>query len=656
MTSQEESSSFRRFLQYVEDSGLRTYDGLVIQNASDIARESNRLRNQNNQTYIQEKQQKKRRQDEDIKKSSRAGEDVTSAPCGTYAGKQFRMGFMTLPAPQDRLPTSCTGFSVRSQSLHSVGGEEDYSIDNRKQPPPKPKRDPKTKLSSSAETVDGDSRVSTQDFQGTKELLEQAEGLPSSQSSLQTEDCKKLPPPKPKRNPNTQLSTSFDESYICNNGHRKSSSRWDKSSSHTMSLRDAGNEEPVYIEMVGNILRELEGQNDVEDQQSESVYEEMKFPMLEDFLQDAHAAVMDSDVWTSRSSLCDIPPPFPNLLTPRPPLLVFPPAPAQCSPNSDESPLTPIDVTQLPMFEDVSYNKSGDPEHQHSSSHHRKERDGDQKKDQAHTITSSGRSSAPPLPSNFYNTSSHSVHAYRRSQSACPSPVSMGRSLTPLSLKRPPPYDVLIAGGSMPYSSSSSSSHRTSTHGSMQNISTRSPTPTSPLEELNHFFTSGRRMMKKGSGRRKSSDGGGDCKSLPRSDGKARDVQWSPVSSRKGRSSVSPTMMLCGGAAGEPKPLCKLGRSASTSGVPSPGGTPQRHLHDAHHHVLSQMPWLCNDSTMMEIIEKKRVLCREIKTHQRPEKNLCKQDSMPILPSWKKKQPPPYSAPPTAAVFWDTAI
>lgn len=74
-----------------------------------------------------------------------------------------------------------------------------------------------------------------------------------------------------------------------------------------------------------------------------------------------------------------------------------------------------------------------------------------------------------------------------------------------------------------------------------------------------------------------------------------------------------------------------------------------------------QMPWLCGDATMMEMIEKKRILCREIKARQRPEKNLYKQDSMPILPSWKRKQPPPYSAPPTAAgqtatVFWDTAI
>lgn len=340
-----------------------------------------------------------------------------------------------------------------------------------------------------------------------------------------------MPPPKPKRNPNTQLSTSFDESYIRSHGNKKSSLLWDKSSSRSQSpaSRDTDDDEPVYIEMVGNILRELGGQQAAEDEQNEAVYEEMKYPMLEDFLQDSHAALLEPEGWASR---CDIPPPFPNLLTHRPPLLVFPSAPAQCSPNSDESPLTPLDVTRLPMMENVSYSKSGGGggggggEHPQSSSHHRKERDRDRDQDQdlhsSHTITSSGRSSAPPLPSNFYKSSgcSHGGHGYPRSQSACPSPVSMGRSLTPLSLKRPPPYDVLVAGGSIPRSSSSSSSssHRageggaklsnsSSTHGSMQNVSMRSQTPTSPSEELNNLFASGRQLMKKGGRKGRDSEG-----------------------------------------------------------------------------------------------------------------------------------------------------
>ncbi|XP_016123521.1 neuronal tyrosine-phosphorylated phosphoinositide-3-kinase adapter 1-like [Sinocyclocheilus grahami] len=91
---------------------------------------------------------------------------------------------------------------------------------------------------------------------------------------------------------------------------------------------------------------------------------------------------------------------------------------------------------------------------------------------------------------------------------------------------------------------------------------------------------------------------------------------------------------------GETKAGCKLGRSASTSGVPSPVGTPQRHAPDASAHPcgtlfqMPPMPWACGDSTMMEMIEKKRHLCKEIKARQRPsDKALCKQDSMPILPS-----------------------
>lgn len=72
------------------------------------------------------------------------------------------------------------------------------------------------------------------------------------------------------------------------------------------------------------------------------------------------------------------------------------------------------------------------------------------------------------------------------------------------------------------------------------------------------------------------------------------------------------------------------------------------------------MPWFHGDHTMLEMIEKKRCLCKEIKARQKTEKGLCKQDSMPILPSWKKNagakkySPPPYSKQQT--VFWDTAI
>ena len=82
---------------------------------------------------------------------------------------------MTMPAPQDRIPPPSQGFTVRSQSLHSVGSGDDDANHNRKHPPPKPKRDPNTKLSSSSETVNGGSAVANRPKE-TNEMLEQAEG------------------------------------------------------------------------------------------------------------------------------------------------------------------------------------------------------------------------------------------------------------------------------------------------------------------------------------------------------------------------------------------------------------------------------------------------------------------------------------------------
>uniref|UniRef100_A0AAY5EX13 Neuronal tyrosine-phosphorylated phosphoinositide-3-kinase adaptor 2a n=1 Tax=Electrophorus electricus TaxID=8005 RepID=A0AAY5EX13_ELEEL len=628
-----------RFLQYVEDSGLRAYDELVIQNASDIARESDRLRNHAHWAYLQEQSEKKRHQEEAIKRYG-----------GPYASKHFRMGSMTMPAPQDRLAAPCgQGFAVRSQSLHSVGGaeEEGGSPTLRKQPPPKPKRDPNTKLSTSSETVN----VALGPGKGSKEPDKRdvpASPTPppatasskmcllflGSQSRPCSEEYRRMPPPKPKRNPNTQLSTSFDESYIHSHGMKFKSASLPRrqkkksvSQNQSPALDTDEEAEPVYIEMVGNILRDFShitgGNADDEGDQGESVYEEMKYPTYEEI-----APPTDHSRWepcpmhipdveltrpsTPRGSLCDIPAPFPNLLTHRPPLLVFPPAPAQCSPNSDESPLTPLEVTKLPMLENVGYGKPGSSP---TSS------DG-KDPSSAQTITVSGRSSAPPLPSALYKSGgAAAAHGYPRSHSACPSPVSMGRALTPLSLKRPPPYDALLTG-TIPRSTSGgpqgtrdgrSLSISSGVHGgSMQNVSTASAgsagsgsgsggrgsrTPTSPLDELNNLLSSGKNALRKGSGSRKNKElcdselqikvrsHSTDCKDRNLRSSSPKAQEWdtpsgqSATPTRMGRSSVSPTTMLGGGAT-EPKAACKLGRSASTSGVPSPVGTPQRHAPD----------------------------------------------------------------------------
>ncbi|XP_035575730.2 neuronal tyrosine-phosphorylated phosphoinositide-3-kinase adapter 2 isoform X2 [Canis lupus dingo] len=642
MSSNPEEDPLDTFLQYIEDMGMKAYDGLVIQNASDIARENDRLRNETNLAYLKEKNEKRRRQEEAIK---RIGGDVGRGHEGSYAGKHFRMGFMTMPAPQDRLPHPCSGgFSVRSQSLHSVGGtDDDNSCGSRRQPPPKPKRDPSTKLSTSSETVNS-AAAPGKSAKGPERPEVSTKPRPHSD-----EYSKKIPPPKPKRNPNTQLSTSFDETYIKKHGPRRTSLPRDPSLSQVSSpAGDPEEEEPVYIEMVGNILRDFRKE---EDDQSEAVYEEMKYPIFDDLGPDpkcdldhhscssqcATPTVPDSDVAKAsvpcapKGLLCDIPPPFPNLLSHRPPLLVFPPAPVQCSPNSDESPLTPLEVTKLPVLENVAYLKqqagaSPSSLPPHAPGHPKPDKEqpaalGAPGPPGPAAAAASALSSSPPPPSALYRT--QSPHGYPKSHSASPSPVSMGRSLTPLSLKRPPPYDAVHSGSlsrgpaSVPPSAGRPVSQdgarmvnaAVNTYGAAPAAgASRSRTPTSPLEELTSLFTSGRSLLRKSSSGRRAKDPAEksteelkvrshSTEPLPKLDSKERGhhgassrepikaQEWDGtpgppvVTSRMGRCSVSPTL-LAGNHSSEPKVSCKLGRSASTSGVPPPSVAPLRQASD----------------------------------------------------------------------------
>ncbi|XP_026885834.2 neuronal tyrosine-phosphorylated phosphoinositide-3-kinase adapter 2 [Electrophorus electricus] len=525
MSSNEEETL--RFFQFVEDSSLRAYNSLVTQNLDHVWNEKSR-------TSVQEKNEKKRKQEEAIKRTS---EEVSAE------GKHLRMGSVSMLALPERIPSQQAQLScgcpraVRSQSLHSMGGGEDEGSPTfRKQPPPKPRRDPNTKLSISSEAVD----FSTTSCKGgDSDRCDAMLGC--------SEDCKRVPPPKPKRNPSTQLSTSFDETYVHNSTSkgspttvhsREAKAPSPSSPTQLQSLQQVSDvEEPVYIEMSGSGRREPPPL--IEDEEpGEAVYEEMKYPILDDFdsrwdlsscrSQTATPCLSDTDIHSSLSHcstprcmpMCDIPAPFPNLLTHRPPLLIFPPAPAQCSPNSDESPLTPLDVAKLPMLENAPYGKSPtsssqEPLSSASTSHLRR---AERELTSTPTITASGRSSAPPLPCALYR-SSGSSHGYQRSHSACPSPVSMGRCLTPLSLMRAPPFDGPFPGASLPRSASATSHAKGSPpqeggpsgrlYGSAQNAPAgRSRTPTSPLDELTNLFTTGRNMLKKNSSSRKSKDAG----------------------------------------------------------------------------------------------------------------------------------------------------
>lgn len=71
---------------------------------------------------------------------------------------------------------------------------------------------------------------------------------------------------------------------------------------------------------------------------------------------------------------------------------------------------------------------------------------------------------------------------------------------------------------------------------------------------------------------------------------------------------------------------------------------------------MPPFPWVCGDSTMMETIERKQRLCREIRARQRPPE-WSQTESMPSCKKangQKKYSPPPY--PSQTTVFWDTAI
>lgn len=207
---------------------------------------------------------------------------------------------------------------------------------------------------------------------------------------------KKIPPPKPKRSPNTKLSGSYEEISVHRFGEVKSLSVLVRKCSRDMGTmqraasadgphpgmlsvymsQEEDDNEPVYIEMVGNAKKSFPPEA-CSPEQGEAVYEEMKY-FNPDQINRNTVQTSRSQTFLSNMNLVDgcaiskkvdgqcretydIPAPFPNLLAHRPPLLVFPPVPVTCSPASDESPLTPLEVIKLPVLE-TNINFSIQPE------------------------------------------------------------------------------------------------------------------------------------------------------------------------------------------------------------------------------------------------------------------------------------------------------
>ncbi|KAG8517002.1 Unconventional myosin-XVI [Galemys pyrenaicus] len=141
---QQEAASVSSFLRAAEDLGLRTYDALVVQNAADITRESDRLRNEAGAGCPREKPEARAPPGQGAKRPEDKG-----------GLRPFHASCAPAPLAVDSLVQGLAGPYGRSPSLHSV-----FSLDDsgglpspRKQPPPKPKRDPATRLSASYEAV-----------------------------------------------------------------------------------------------------------------------------------------------------------------------------------------------------------------------------------------------------------------------------------------------------------------------------------------------------------------------------------------------------------------------------------------------------------------------------------------------------------------------
>nr|XP_046161774.1 neuronal tyrosine-phosphorylated phosphoinositide-3-kinase adapter 1-like [Oncorhynchus gorbuscha] len=243
-----------------------------------------------------------RHKDQDGNKKSSSQKDSSSATVGKVRDlasfrRHFRMGFMTMPASQDLSPHSCaSAMAPRSQSCHAVGAGdtglengEDYS-DTQSQhggrcPPAKPKRHPSTRLSSSSDPraphAPPDAPPPPPPTHPQAKHSEKKNAMKKSDSG---DMSKKVPPLKPKRSPSTQL--SFEPPTPC-------------VPPLTTPIQGGegqpqGDDEPVYIEMVGQVFtRESQTATphpvtpvattpDSDSDQSEAIYEEMKYPLPED--------------------------------------------------------------------------------------------------------------------------------------------------------------------------------------------------------------------------------------------------------------------------------------------------------------------------------------------------------------------------------------
>ncbi|KAM9319999.1 unconventional myosin-XVI [Gastrophryne carolinensis] len=541
-TRQNEVTCIEDFLLSVETMGQQTYHSLIIQNTSDIAQQTD-TPSTDPEVNKDDKIQSVCEEDH-LKRKELIRKRMLKSSFGGYRSTPnlFHSDSITIPLSAGSFSQSASGTTGRSLSLHTVLSLDDSASlqSPRKQPPPKPKRNPTTRLSASYEAVSACLIAAAKDID--TDALFRPRPHSDDYSTM-----KKIPPPKPKRSPNTKLSGSYDEICVHRLGEVKSLSALAKKCTRAartiqraasadgpypgmlsvyMSQEENENE-PVYIEMVGNAKKSssLEASSS---EQGEAVYEEMKYfnpdqinsntvqiAAHQTFLQNMNLVDGFMTSKTNDSScneIYDIPAPFPNLLTHRPPLLAFPPAPVTCSPASDESPLTPLEVIKLPVLEtNINYSiqsECSSPISPQCLKHQKG--DSERPSSPALSVLSvTNRMSPPSTPplqpsSASYNSSAHFtfppetpyaflVNTAKRSlqtdtlKTLCrPSPVSDMPSTTIAKLPPSSPVKIHTKSPSAFPASVTNNSH-----------------VTSPLDELTTLFNSGRSLLRKSSvGRR----------------------------------------------------------------------------------------------------------------------------------------------------------
>ncbi|XP_071991657.1 unconventional myosin-XVI isoform X2 [Engystomops pustulosus] len=679
---QSEDACIEDFIQSVENLGQKAYHSLVIQNASDIAREKDKPRNdpdvKNDKTESSgEKNDISTRTDEiNVKILEHRLVGYRSTP------NLFQSSSVMTPFTTGSLSRSASGASARSLSLHTVLSFDDGGNlqSPRKQPPPKPKRNPTTRLSASYEAV------SACLIAATKEIDNDALSRPRPHSDDYS-TMKKIPPPKPKRSPNTKLSGSYEE--ICVHrlegkplsmfikksyrdfGTMQRAASADGPHQGSLSLymsREEDENEPVYIEMVGNAKRDcsIEASSP---EQGEAVYEEMKYFHPDQtnsnrmtvgssqlFLQNINVSTIDrvSKQEDGTKGPSDIPAPFPNLLPHRPPLLVFPPAPVTCSPASDESPLTPLEVIKLPVLEtNINYaiqSECSTPLSPQCSKHQKAENERPSSPALA-VFSVSSRMSPPSTPPVQPSSASYQSSTHFAFPAETPYALLVNTSkktINPETLRALSRSSPVLNDGSsstmtkLPFSSPVKIARtiQTKSPSSFPTSVTNTSQVTSPLDELTTLFNSGRSLLRKSAVGRKIRESEGIEINLNTSnvdDARQPDTQDSNANNPDNQ--PSSTLSIC--------PPCDNGNSI-TSGIQGQSGEDMnckyrsnaanssiaRNKEHSSSQVIHQLRMSENESAaLQELMDWRRKLCEEGETWKKDLKQTEKRNTTPTQSS-----------------------